>query len=373
MTADIFPLVLGLLIIISSLISLRLGVSVTIIEIIIGVIAGNLGIIQAEPWMLYIAGFGGILLTFLAGTEIDADLLKDKLKESILLGIASFLGPFVIILLVTYFGIGWDLSTSLLCATALSETSIAVVYSVLVEKGLCDYKIGKLLMVATFITNLCTAVALSVLFMQISMMTVVFYIACIIILLLSYKYSYLILESKIFKNRVNEVEIQYIFVILLAFIFLANLGGSQAILPAFILGAVLSNQLKDSPNMQVKTRMKTLAFAVINPIFFIIAGMRVSIPLILGSIVIFAVIFISRQIAKIIGVYGVSSYCLDENKEYMTLMLSTGLTFGLIAAVYGLDAGLINQTVYSILTGVLVLSAVLPSFIAEKWFKPVLN
>ena len=77
MQADVTPLIVGLIVLASSLISLRVGLSVAIIEIVLGSIAGNCGI-QPEQWMVYLAGFGGVLLTFLAGTEIDTILLKEK-------------------------------------------------------------------------------------------------------------------------------------------------------------------------------------------------------------------------------------------------------------------------------------------------------
>lgn len=368
---DVFPLILGLLILIASLISIKLGISVTIIEIVLGVIAGNLGIIRPEQWMIYIASFGGVLLTFLAGTEVDVELLKNKFKESLFIGIGSFIVPFLGVFLLSYYCIGWNLLESLLTATALSETSISVVYSVLTEKGLFKYDLGKLIMVATFIGNLLTAITLSLLFMKTDINTVIFYAASTIIIYLAYKYSNKIFYSKLLRNKLAEVEIKYIFLLLLGFIFLGSLGGGQAILPAFILGVVLSDYFKVEDKGEVKSRIKTVAFAVITPIFFIVGGMKVSIPLILSAIFIFVGIFVVRQIAKFIGVYGISRYYLKDSCEYVTLMMSTGLTFGLVAAVFGLNSGVISQTVYSILTGVLVLSAVLPTFVAEKWYSPV--
>jgi len=93
MKADYIPLIVGALVFLSSLVSLKLGLSVAIIEILLGSIAGNAGL-RPESWMTYIAGFGGIVLTFLAGTEIDTRLMKEKSKESFLIGLASFSLPF---------------------------------------------------------------------------------------------------------------------------------------------------------------------------------------------------------------------------------------------------------------------------------------
>lgn len=118
--------------------------SVAIIEILLGAVAAYFGL-KAEEWMLFIASFGGIMLTFLAGTEIDTDIMKKKLKPSLLIGGLSFLFPFIGIFLYAYLVAGWNLQASLIAGVALSTTSLAVVYSVLVETGLSKTEIGKLL------------------------------------------------------------------------------------------------------------------------------------------------------------------------------------------------------------------------------------
>ena len=370
--ADFYLLVLGLLVFISSLISVRLGLSVSIIEILFGVIAGNLGIIHSETWMLFIASFGGILLTFLSGTEIDVNLMRKKLKETVLIGFLSFLIPFILIFSVVHFLIGWNLVASLLAGTALSETSIAVVYSTLLQQDLFKYDIGKILMGTTFVTNICTAIALSILFTKPNLYIFVFYVVSILLLIFAFKYSYkFLVNSKILKDKILEIEIKYIFLLLFILMFFAAWGGGQAILPVFILGMLLSNTLNENSNGQkAKERIKTVAFAVITPVFFIIGGMKVSIPLIIGGLGIFILIFAFRQLAKFVGVYFVTKRYLNSDTGYITLMMSTGLTFGLIATLFGLNTGLLNNYSYSILTGVLVLSAVLPTIIAQKWFVP---
>jgi Kef-type K+ transport system membrane component KefB len=134
MHADIIPLVIGLTIFLASLISLRFVLSVAIIEILLGSILGNLGF-HTEEWMIYIAKFGGITLTFLAGTEVDLKQMKEKFKESFLIGFFSFVVPFLCVALYTHFIAGWTLAASLIAGTALSTTSLAVVYSVLVEQA----------------------------------------------------------------------------------------------------------------------------------------------------------------------------------------------------------------------------------------------
>lgn len=371
MKADYVPLIIGSLVLIASLISLTAGLSVAIIEMLLGAIAGNLGL-KPEEWMFYLAGFGGIILTFLAGTEIDTRLLKTRFKESFLIGFFSFLAPFGGTFLFTYVVSGWTLQASLIAGVALSCTSLAVIYSVLVETGLNKTEIGKLLMAATFITDMCTALALSILFIKPTIYTLVFIFASLIVIWLVNKFSLYIIRNPRFFNKVIEPEIKYIFVVLLVFMYFANLGDGQAVLPAFVMGLLMSKHFKEQRKTRViGSRLRTVAYAMITPIFFIVGGLKISLPVIISGLGLFAVLFAIKILTKFAGVYFLARKYIPGGSMYTTLLMSTGLTFGTIASVFGLKSGFINQVQYSILVGVVVVSAVIPTFIAQKWFMPV--
>ena len=371
MKADYIPLVVGSLILISSLISLRVGLSVAIIEILLGAIAGNLGL-KPEEWMMYLASFGGIILTFLAGTEIDIGLMKAKFKGSLLIGLHSFILPFIGVSLFTYFVSGWSLQASLIAGTALSTTSLAVVYSVLVETGLNKTEIGKLIMSATFITDMGTALALSILFIKPTLYTLVFVVVSIVVIFLVDKFSLYILRNPRFSNKVIEPEIKYLFVVLLVFMYFANVGDGHAVLPAFVMGLLMSKHFKEQRKTKViGNRLRTVAYALITPVFFIVGGLKISLPLILSGLGLFAILFAIKILTKFGGVYLLTKKYIPGASMYTTLLMSTGLTFGTIASVFGLQSGYIDQVQYSILVGVVVASAVIPTFIAQKWFMPV--
>jgi Kef-type K+ transport system membrane component KefB len=372
MYADATPLLVGIIILLASLISLRLGLFVAIIEIVLGALFGNLGVIHAEEWMVYLAGFGGILLTFLAGTEIDSDLLREKFTESFSIGFFSFLVPFVGSFLYAYYGAGWSLQASLIAGTALSTTSLAVVYSVLVETNLSQTGIGKLLMAATFVTDMATATALSVLFIKPTVYTAIFILVSLVVIVLAAKFSHLVFNHPTVKGKVIEPEIKYLFLFLLVFMYFANVGGGQAVLPAFVLGLVMSKHfVETSETKEVRNRLRTVAYAIITPLFFIVGGLNLSLPLILSSIGLFAIFFAIKLSAKFAGVYFLAEKYIPHGSVYTTLLMSTGLTFGTIASVFGLTAGYITQVQYSVLVGVIVATAVIPTFIAQKWFMPV--
>ena len=369
--ADIVPLLVGLIILAASMMSLWLGVSVAIIEITLGAVAGNLGV-PVEEWMTYLATFGGILLTYLAGTEIDIPLMKRRFKESFLIGSFSFLLPFVGVALFVYYVARWSLDASLIAGIALSTTSLAVVYAVLVETGLNRTALGKILMASTFITDMGTAIALSLIFLKPTVYTAAFVAVSVLVILVAVYFSHHVLENPRLKNKVIEPEIKYIFILLLTFIYFAKLGGGHAVLPAFLLGLLMSRHFGEtSQTKELRNRLRTVAYAVITPIFFIVGGMKISFPLIAGAAGLFLILFAMKMATKFLGVYFFASRYLPQASMYTTLLMSTGLTFGTISSVFGLNAGYISQTQYSILVGVVVASAVIPTFIAQKWFMPV--
>jgi len=371
MKADSVPLIIGAIVFLASFVSLKLGLSVAIVEIVLGAAAGNLGL-KPEEWMTYMAGFGGIILTFLAGTEIDTRLMKEKFKASFLIGTLSFLLPFAAVFLYTFFVAGWTYQASLIAGTALSTTSLAVVYSVLVETGLSNTAIGKLLMASTFITDMGTALALSILFVKPTLYTLIFISVSLNVIYLADKLSHHVFMHPLFRNKVIEPEIKYVFLLLLAFMFFANLGEGHAVLPAFLLGLLMSRHFKQTAESRVvRNRLRTVAYAVITPIFFVVGGMKISLPLIATALGLFVILFIIKIAAKFLGVFFLAKRFIPQGRMYTTLLMSTGLTFGTIASVFGLNSGFISQVQYSVLVGVVIASAVIPTFVAQRWFRPV--
>jgi len=357
--------VMGFLVLLASIISVEVGISVALIEIFLGVVAGNLGI-KVLPWVSFLGTFAGVVLTFLAGAEVDIPLLRAKFKESALIGGLSFLFPFVLTFLFAWFIAGWDLRASEIAGIALSTTSLAVVYAVLVETGLNRTQIGKLIMAATFITDLATVLALSILFVQVNAFTTVFMLVSIALIIILPKISPWFFKR--YGERVIEPEIKLMFFVLFLLMYLGDLGLSHAVLPAFILGLVLS-QLYEKNKLQLQ-RMRVVGFALLTPFFFLKAGMNISISVLIANLSLLAAFFVVKIAAKFVGVLPVSRRYIPESATYTTLLMSTGLTFGTISSIYGLNAGIINKAQFSILVAVVIASAIIPTIIAQRFFSP---
>src|SRR6266498_5207062 len=160
---------------IASLISIRVGISVALIEIFIGVVAGNfLHLTASNEWINFLALLGSGVLTFLAGAEIDPRSLKANLRASVLIGVLSFGVPFAIVWLFAQFVLGWPLHQAQLAGIALSTTSVAVVYAVMIEGGLGQTPLGKTILAACFITDFGTVLALGTLFANFNVWLLVF-------------------------------------------------------------------------------------------------------------------------------------------------------------------------------------------------------
>jgi len=359
-------LLIGLLVFLGSLISVEMGISAALIEITLGVIGGNFLKLAPTPWLTFLAGFGGILLTFLAGAEVDLVILREKAKESLLVGGFSFFCPFLGATAYCYWISHWTLNASLIAGIALSTTSLAVVYAVLVETGLTNYEIGKIIMASCFITDLGTALALSLIFAEFNIFTLLFAGVSIVVVLIMPKISPPIFKR--YGERVIEPEIKFLFFILFLFIYVAKLGSSHAILPAFVTGLVLSKQFRENRGLQRKLRV--IAFAMITPFFFINGGINISLKMLYQNFGLFVILFGVKQVTKIAGIYPFARRFLKKEGMFTTLLMSTGLTMGTISSMYGLSSGIINQAQFSILVAVVVSSAVLPTFVATKWFYP---
>ena len=355
---------------VASLISIRIGISVALVEILVGVIAGNfLGIHETTQWIDFLAMLGSGVLTFLAGAEIDPVSLKANLKASSFIGILSFLIPFVCVWMFAQYILGWELHQAQIAGIALSTTSVAVVYAVMIEKKLSDTAMGKMILAACFITDFGTVLALGVLFASFNMWMVVFIAVMSVVLWFMPTWTkYLI--GHLGSDKVSQPNVKFILFILFLLGGLATTAKSEAVLPAYLIGLVVAGVFVRDKTLV--DRMRTIAFTIFTPFYFMKAGLYVSLPVIWISLGVIVVFLLIKIVTKIIGVYPLARVFQMRKKEstYTTLLMATGLTFGTISALFGLNNHIIDQKQYTILVTVVILSAIIPTLIAQKFFQP---
>ena len=362
----------------ASLISIRVGISVALIEIVVGVAAGNIHfsggqhILQTTDWTNFLAMLGSGVLTFLAGAEIDPVSLRANLRASMTIGILSFLLPFVCVWMFAQFVLGWPLHQAQIAGIALSTTSVAVVYAVMIEGGFGETPMGKTILAACFITDFGTVLALGTLFADFDRWLLVFVVVTATMLWLIPKWTQFII-TKLGATRVSEPDVKFIFLVLFFLGGLATTAKSEAVLPAYLLGLALAGVfLRDKTLVR---RMRSIAFTIFTPFYFIKAGLFVSLPAIWAAFGIIAALLALKIATKYIGVWPSTKIFYMRNREahYTTLLMATGLTFGTISALFGLQNRIIDQSQYTILVTVVILSAFVPTLIAQKFFQPTIE
>jgi len=353
---------------VASLISIRTGISVALVEIFLGVVGGNFLGFQPNEWINTLAAFGSMMLTFLAGAEIDPDSLRRHLKPSLVIGGVSFLFPFLGAMAFSYWGTNWDLRASQISGIALSTTSVAVVYAVMVETRLNETDLGKLILAACFVTDLGTVLALGILFARYDRWMIVFVVVTGLALWLLPRFSRYMFTK--YGGRVSEPEVKFIFLVLCFLGALAVTASSEAVLPAYLFGLVVAGVFVQ--DKVLLHRMRTITFTLLTPFFFIKAGALISIPALISGFWLILILLAVKLITKIIGVWPLTKYYGMTTREgnYVTLLMATGLTFGSISALFGLTNNIINQAQYSVLVTTVIASAVVPTFIATTWFSP---
>ncbi len=361
---------------VATLLSIWLRVSTALSEIVVGTVAqliigaliGGAVLGTDESWIKFLSGTGAIVLTFLAGAELDPVVFRTKWKEASAIGLIGFFAPFFGCAAIAYYWLHWSSSASWLAGVALSTTSVAVVYAVMLEFGLNKTNYGKTVLAACFINDLGTVLALGFIFSPFSMKTLIFFgvsVAAFIVLpWLTPRFF------KLYGDRPSELETKYLLLILFALGALASWADSEAVLPAYMIGMVLAGTVgKDHALIR---RLRTLTFGLLTPFYFIRAGSFVSVPALITAPAAFFVLFFAKMATKFVGVYPVTKFYKSPKKEamYTTLLMSTGLTFGSISALFGLSHGVIDKVQYSYLVATVIGSAVIPTLIANAFFLP---
>lgn len=360
----------------ATIIANHLRISIALVEICMGVAAGAVAVGLGKgdalgsnlEWLRFLAAAGAVLLTFLAGAELDPKVIRTKISEVSIVGLVGFFAPFLGCAAVAWYLLGWDAQASLLCGIALSTTSMAVVYAVMLETGLNKTEFGKGVLGACFINDLGTVIALGLLFAPFTYKTVVFIVVCALVLIFMPHITHFI--TRLYAHRTAAIRAKWILLVLFGLGALAIWSGSEAVLPAYIAGMVLAGgAAKDTLWIR---RVRTLTVGFLTPFYFLRAGMLVSLPAIVSGPLIFIGLLAGKVLSKIFGLYPFIRLFRRERNErwYYTLLMSTGLTFGTISALFGFTNGIVSQEQYSFLVLAVIASAVVPTIIANAAFLP---
>jgi Kef-type K+ transport system membrane component KefB len=284
------------------------------------------------------------------------------------IGMVGFFAPYFGVLAWAHFVSGWPWAQAQIAGIALSTTSVAVVYAVMVETGFNNTEIGKVILAACFINDIGTVLALGLVFANYNFWLVGFALATLTAMFLLPRVTPWFFAR--LGSRVSEPQIKFVLVVLFVLGGLANTAKSEAVLPAYLIGMVLAPIFLADRELMHRTRV--IAFTVLTPFYFLKAGSLVRAADIVDAAGLIVIYLAVKMITKFVGILPLTRLFRFERKEgmYTTLMMSTGLTFGSISALFGLTNHIIDERQYTILLTAVIGSAVVPTLIAQRWFQP---
>ena len=268
----------------------------TVAQLVLGATIGSGVLGSDESWVKFLSGVGVMLLTFLAGAELEPEVLKLKWKEAVSLGSVSFLVPFFLCAAIAHYLLGWGVMPSWLAGVALGGTSVAVVYTEMMQHGLNGTDFGKVLLGACFVTDLGNVIALGLIFSPFTFKTVLFIVFTVVGLRLR-RWRFTPRFFSRFGGQPSELETKFLLLALLALGSLATWADSEAVLPAYSIGMALAGTV--GRDHALIRRLRTVTFGLLTPFFFIRAGYLVSIPAVFSAPFAFILLLLGKVAAKI--------------------------------------------------------------------------
>ncbi len=351
---------IGSLVLLSGIISYQTRISTSIIELVVGSLAAltPLSRVANDPTLDVLARLGAIVLMFIAGTEIDVNILRGNIKASSILGFSSFLLPFSFSAIALYLMGYHDIRTPLI-ATGVATTSVAIVYMVLKDLGIFNTSIGQAMFAGAMITDVVSMLVLSVVLGRLSIMSML-YIPVILVMLMLPKS----LERIIKLESAWDLELKFILLILIVLALISETLGVHSAITSFILGIAFGETVKS--HEYIDKKIKGLGFGFFVPIFFFKAGLLMKYPSLSSVLWKFIVILVIAVIAKYIAALAPLKVFFKLKNNRLPFLFNARLAIGTLAAVYGLEYGMISSEEYSMIIGIVVLSSVLVAIVLRR-------
>ena len=358
------PALVSFLLILGGIIAIEIGFSAAVLELVAGALAANAFGIGPESWIDFLGNFGLLAIMFLAGFELKVDYVMEKIGAISAIAVAAFAVPFCAVFILTFFLLGYGQPSSLLMATALSTTSIALVYPFLKEKRILERNEGSLMIASAASIDMLSMFAMALIFGSGSfalLLVVPFF-------LLGVKGLPKIAKALFarYKGNIAEIELKFILFVLLGIAVFAETVQIHAAIFVFFIGVVFSEVLQDYKTIEKKLRGITFAFMA--PLFFFKAGMLFDLSLFTyDAAFLTALLVVVGFVAKYVPTYLVANRFISRKySRIMACAFSYRLSFSVIAAVFGLENGLISTQIYSAILATVAMLAIVPSLILRE-------
>ncbi|WP_457678798.1 cation:proton antiporter [Thermovibrio sp.] len=357
-------LIVSILIILAGVGALEVGFSSSILEILAGTFASNFLELGELSWIDFLSNLGLLGLMFFAGLETDPELLRKHFLKSLFIGFSSYFFPLVSVFYFAHHVLGYSFEAAVLIGVALSTTSLALVYPLLKEKGLLSSPTGQILLAGAMVVDISSMLTMSFLFEGVNAYNLVFTVALLLLLVRLPKWGERLFER--YKGNQIEFKTRFIIIVLIALGFLSERVHVNEAVLAFTTGIFFAELFRKDHAIEKKIR--ALIFGFLAPFFFFKAGYSVKLSVISLKVVFLALFLGSIAfITKYLGtVYATANLFKSAVYKLAGLFFNMRLTFGIVASIFGLKSGLIDEETYVALLLIIVLTSLISSLISNR-------
>ena len=357
-------LVVSLLIILAGIGALELGFSSSILEILAGVFASNFLKLGDLKWIDFLSNLGLLGLMFFAGLETDPELMRKHFWKSLFIGFCSYFFPLISIFYVCHYLLKYSFEASLLIGIALSTTSLALVYPLLREKKLLSLPAGQILLAGAMVVDISSMLTMSFLFEGINAYNLLFTAALLLLLVKLPKWGEKLFER--YSGNQIEFRTRFIILVLIALGFLSETVHINEAVLAFTTGIFFAEFFRKDLNTEKKIR--ALIFGFLAPFFFFKAGYSVKLSVISPKVIFLSIVLGTIAfLTKYLGtVYATANIFRSTVYKLAGLFFNMRLTFGIVASLFGLNSGIIDEETYVSLLLIIITTSVVASVISNR-------
>lgn len=370
MFPGLIQITVPVLIVVSGFVCLEFAFPVAIGEFIAGMIGGQFIEIEKIKWIEFFSYLGLLCLMFLAGFEVDIRVLKRNFKKSLTIGFASFFGPYLLVLATCYY-LDMPIKQGLVLATALSTTSLAMIFTILKSADLISSNHGQILLGSAMVVDLLSMVSLTIIFFEFTLANLAFIAVLIVVIVFVEKIVVSIFKR--YKGNRVEFELKFLLLVLLGLGVVSEEAGVHAAIIAFIVGIIFSEI--EQQHLVIMEKLDTMVFSLLAPIFFFHAGALISFKaMTLQTIILFFLFLLIAVGGKFFGSY-ISLYYLYHKDtavaRYGGIIFNYRLSFGIVTGMYAYSEGLIGIQLLNIIFLIVALSSVIAVALEKKLEKEV--
>jgi len=354
-----------LLIVVSGFVCLEFAFPVAIGEFLAGIIASQFLDTKDIPWLKYFSYIGLLGIMFLAGFEIDIPVLKKNLKKSLAIGLSSFFVPYI---LVTAVALAMDISLikALLLATALSTTSLAMVFTILRDANITATEHGQVLLGSAMVVDMASMLSLTLIFLEFNIANFLYLVFLVVVLFFARKLIVSIFKR--YKGNRFEFELKFFLLVLLGIGVVSREAGVHGAIIAFLIGIIFSDIEKEHELIIVK--LETVVFSLLAPIFFFHAGSLIAFSALTSQTLLMCGVFLVLAVAgKFFGSY--LSLYFFYNKDsavarYGGIIFNYRLSFGIVTGIYAFQEKLIGLQLLNVILLIVAVSSIVSVYLEKR-------